>query len=436
LNGDVVHAKNASLVVIEQVLSDTQFLVDYTGFALLRSEFIRLIGESVVVADDGDGDSAPMPGGDSQFKLKVYLGVTCGALVGVLLVIAALYRNHRIAQKRRRFFHLEDDNRWMMVDGTIVGRAEEGDEADGASPGVRVGEHSPRLRHSWSVSDLTSDSQSIMSSLHMDRIAEEGSSYQTDEEAAPNDDGKAAEGQVDFIAHWKDPIEGEDLTDDEMAEPTRGEEDGTPESRSNITKASAPTDNDILDDRSRPDRTSTPAVQPNEADAGPRAVSLQNFMIRSSSGSMSSSSDDDSDGPLLLVSPSSDEAWKFVRSTKPLVVPAGAVDNKSKFFRGDPFWRSKVFRPKEVHVEANRHPRIPGPLPTLSANGCAQEQSKENQNPVSPVHYNLPIIGSSESSWSENVEIVMDETGKLLQNWAASAMENLSLYRNQKRIGT
>jgi hypothetical protein len=461
LNGEVAFARNASLTLIEQVLSDTDFLVDYTGFSLLRSEFVRLIGENVVVlddvGDDGEG-SQQTQGGENQLKLRVYLGVTCGALVVVLLGITALYRNHRIAQKRRRFFHLEeDDNRWMTVDGTIVdNNVEACYECDARGSPERSGsggQHSPRQRHAWSVSDLTSDSQSIMSSLHMDRIAEEGSSYQTDEEAPSGgvggDDERPTDGHFDFIAHWKDPIEDEDLTDDEMGDRVDDEDDATQVRQSRLSKSDGMEFGDktlqghpLADGR----RSGVDEDRSKRADAEPGAAALQPFTAEPSPASMSTSSSEDNDGRQLLESPASDgdggAAWKGVRSTLPKLVPADPVlEKNSRLFRGDPFWRAKVFRPKQANDNAaansgasSKHPSIPGPRPMspLSPSSAAKSRSKENrQSPCTPVRYNLPIV---ESSWSEDVEVVLDEAGELLKSWASSALLTLSLSRHQKRL--
>jgi hypothetical protein len=456
LSGDVARARNASVAVIEQVLADTDFLVDYTGFSLLRSEFVRLIGENVVVlgggGGGGGGDTAQTQGGDGQFTLKVYLGVACGVLAVVLLAVAVLYRNHRIAQKRRRFYHLDDDNRWMTVDGTIVDNNVEdlyrGDAGGSPERSVSGAQHSPRQRHAWSVSDLTSDSQSIMSSLHLDRIAEEGSSYQTDEEAPSgggDDDARPRDGHhFDFIAHWKDPVEGEDLTDDEISEHPNDVGDATPVRRSRRNKPDGVEADGTVDDRPLAE---APPAKDDAALLG--AVSLQAFMAKSSPPSVSTSSSEDNDGRKLLDSPASDGAdggaaknWEGVRPTLPKVVPADqALERSSGLFRGDPFWRAKVFRPKQAGADGaaadggapSKHPGIPGPRPTSPPSPSAASRSKENrQPPGTPVQYNLPIAESS--SWSEDVEVVLDEAGELLKGWASSALRNLSLSRQQKRL--
>jgi hypothetical protein len=127
---------------------------------------------------------------------------------------------------------------------------------------------------------------------------------------------------------------------------------------------------------------------------------------------------------------------------------ASGAEVKRSLFRGDPSWRSKVFRPRQQGPDStgsSSHPRIPGPQPSPATRLAQQVKSaKENLDPsalavsaTSPLHYNLPIVASSsESSLSENVEMAIDEAGKILKSWASSTMQNLSVARDQKRLAS
>jgi hypothetical protein len=472
---DVARAQNASLAVVDRVLSDTQFLIDYTGSPLLRSEFIRSVGDTVIVLNNGDGEGAPGGGGggvvdssgqqedeDSQFKLKVYVGATCAALIIVVLALAVLYRNHRMAEKRRRFFQLEDqDSRWMTVDGTLVDSLDheydfgsrnpvEGGSPIGSGSGSDGGEHSPRHRNAWSVSDLTSDSQSIRSSLPMDRIAEEETSSQRaendgNEEEQTNEDDNG-EPHFNFIAHWKDPVDSEDLTDDD------DEEEATPIRRNQVELKCCTGRDDSLPCIDDVRETGVIAARQNEVSqtSSDPASKLSPFMIITSPSSVTASSDGDNDGKRLLKSPPDNNVgeWKGVRLTTPRMISVASAEVKRSLFRGDPSWRSKVFRPRQQGPDStgsSSHPRIPGPQPSPATRLAQQVKSaKENLDPsalavsaTSPLHYNLPIVASSsESSLGENVEMAIDEAGKILKSWASSTMQNLSVARDQKRLAS
>lgn len=470
INGnDVTRAQNASLAVIDRVLSDTQFLIDYTGSPLIRSEFIRSVGDTVIVLDNEDGEDASggaaggsngNPDDDGQFKLKVYVGATCAALIIVVIAIAALYRNHRIAEKRRRFFQLEDqDSRWMTVDGTLVDSLDhdydfgarshgEGGTPVGPGSGSDGGDHSPKHRNAWSVSDLTSDSQSIRSSLPMDRIAEEEtSSHHTDhdgnEEQTNEDDNR--EPHFNFIAHWKDPVNSEDLTDDD--------EEATPIRRNQVDLTCSTGRDDIASGTGDVHETEAIAGRQHEPSqpASESAPNLRPFMIKTSPSSVTASSDGDNDNDgkqLLKSSPDNVGEWNGVRLTTPRMIPVASIEVKRSLFRGDPSWRSKVFRPRQQGPDStggSSHPRIPGPQPSPATRQAHQAKSaKENLDPstpaasaASPLHYNLPIVASSsESSLSENVEMAIDEAGKILKIWASSTMQNLSAARDQKRLAS
>lgn len=195
LDNEAGLAQETAYGAIESALNLTSFLSGITGYKLVQSAFLGPIGENLVILSSGDADHPP--GQDENgSNLPTVIAIAAALISFVLTVIFlyGLYRKHhaelevggesvkaRVAKmqaKRRQYFQtLEDDSHglepgWMTTETDIP-------------PPL------PNSSITWSVSDLTSDSQSIKSSLRMDRIEEEGpydghDDYDTDD--TDNDD--------------------------------------------------------------------------------------------------------------------------------------------------------------------------------------------------------------------------------------------------------
>ena len=195
LDKDAGLAQEAGYTAIESVLNRTTFLSGLTGFKLVRSAFVSQIGENLVILS-GDDEGGPRQDEDSS-NLPTIIAIAAALISFILTAVFlyGLYRKHRaelcaesvkarvahMQAKRRHYFQtLEDDSHglepgWMTT------------EADIPPP-------LPNSSITWSVSDLTSDSQSIKSSLRMDRIEEEGPFDQNDDYDIDNTNNDDQEG--------------------------------------------------------------------------------------------------------------------------------------------------------------------------------------------------------------------------------------------------
>lgn len=172
--------------VIAGLLNDGPLLGALTGIQVSQSEFVRSISENFVILNNKREEQTT---GSTNAKLAV-IASSIAFFSGVLFFYV-LYRSksvekiegsvkahiHHLQHKRRSFFReMYDDSECPAV-GASAGRE--------AYPSV-----------TWSVSDLTNDSQSIKSSLPLDRIdedylaEEEHSNPSYDEEAAEYDNGE------------------------------------------------------------------------------------------------------------------------------------------------------------------------------------------------------------------------------------------------------
>lgn len=209
LDGDVSDAEYMAYKVIERVLTDTDYLRYYTGMSLIRSEFVRPIGENLAILNPTTPASSAASGG----TLKIAIAAAFVSMAVTTIFFYGLYRRRKMdkktgtnvksrlahynAKRRRYFQELEDRDAsagWMTTDPSQL----------------------PEPSITWSVSDLTSDSQSIRSSLPMERIKEEGpSDDEFDEEVSTNPSNSPAssgrpnvyQDHVHLIAHWKDTVD-------------------------------------------------------------------------------------------------------------------------------------------------------------------------------------------------------------------------------------
>jgi hypothetical protein len=203
LDEDAVHAEATAYEVIQFVLADTNLLSELTGSNLLYSQFDRPIGENLVILSTSDGENL----GPAESTARIAIAAALVSFAVTVIFLCGMYRKqyfemdssrrfvkgrmaHMHASRHRFFENLPDDHGlepgWMTTNTNV--------ETPLAPPSV-----------TWSVSDLTSDSQSIRSSLPMDRIEEEGP---VDDEAsaksslASSSPGKSERDDRDFISHW------------------------------------------------------------------------------------------------------------------------------------------------------------------------------------------------------------------------------------------
>lgn len=222
LDDNVVEVKDTAYAIISKALNNVGFLRDFSGMDnLVRSAFIRSIGENLVLRPLDDKNDTTTTNGST---LKVIISAS---LISVLVTALLAYGLHRYRKskdpssttmkarvahyqaKRRRYFEELEEN-----------------ERQSGTPGWMTAEipQLPEASITWSVSDLTSDSQSIRSSLPMERIAEEGSAERDDSReyedceissnssisnspsSSPQETGSTdqrLEDHMHFIAHWQ-----------------------------------------------------------------------------------------------------------------------------------------------------------------------------------------------------------------------------------------
>jgi hypothetical protein len=157
--------------MIAATLQDISFLRQYTSANLSRAQFDRSIGGNLVIETDADSTEKEEKSGVNATTVVSVAVISVVVLVGCLLGIFYHRRTNdgaaaqsikerlsRVQAKRRSYFqNLEDDpsasSGWMVTDTP--------------QPGL------PMPQHTATWSDLTSDSESIISVLPLDRIDEE-----------------------------------------------------------------------------------------------------------------------------------------------------------------------------------------------------------------------------------------------------------------------
>jgi hypothetical protein len=214
--------------VIESSLNSTVFLQEFTASNLVAAELIRPIGENLVILAPTTHQVPDSSSSSTTTKIAIAGAVTCFFLTGIFFY--GWYRSHmaelkaarspnkpHMAKRRRHFEQLQKDHKrigdgWMTTDPMQV-------------------HNEPSI--TWSVSDLTSDSQSIKSSMRMDRIDEEAPFDEKDDHSDHDSEvassvstiSTTVEDSVDdqcanhlsFIARWNDASDGSELA-------TRGED--------------------------------------------------------------------------------------------------------------------------------------------------------------------------------------------------------------------
>ena len=190
LEKDAGLAEALAYTAVESVLENTSFLREFTGSALVHSDFVRSIGESLAVLSQSDYDGDEDQPSRSSGAARVAIAAAIVSCVLTAIFLFGVYRKHQkelalerptvttrikhMQAKRRKFFgSLPDD--YGLEPGWMTTQPEE------------LYKPLPSPSITWSVSDLTSDSHSIKSSLRMDRIEEEEdadySAYEEEEES-------------------------------------------------------------------------------------------------------------------------------------------------------------------------------------------------------------------------------------------------------------
>lgn len=158
--------------VVVEVLSDLPALNEYLDTPLLHAEFVREIGENLVLhpSEEDDNDSSGSNGTSrSGFaKIAIISAVTAFALSAIFFF--SLHKRQQtkedesVHKMRLAYYQAKKRKFWSRL---------QEDEDQHTYPGLMMTEPGPTQTVTWSVSDLTSESASIKSALKMDRIDEE-----------------------------------------------------------------------------------------------------------------------------------------------------------------------------------------------------------------------------------------------------------------------
>ena len=206
LDDGAKHVEDIGYPVIAAVLDDLDHLQQYTSTLLHSARMIRPIGETLIVLTPPTVEPAA---GSATVKIAVAAGFTSFFVTGLLFY--GVWRGRdapRVAHyqaKRRKYFESLEQNTpsgWMTTE-------------------------TMRQTVTWSVSDLTSDSQSIKSSMKMDRIDEEApfedgvldESLEESELEVSDDTVEDLEAHP-FATHWPEEEKVEEM---DVEEPVRWE---------------------------------------------------------------------------------------------------------------------------------------------------------------------------------------------------------------------
>lgn len=191
---------------------------------LLRSEYLRQISDNLVLllpnATNQTQTSGPQPAtNDSRGTIKIALAAAIISFMVTIMFTYGFYRR-RSAQMLKEKVHASISH-YQAKRRKFFEEVEEDQRLSGAPPGWMTTDLSgtyPVPTVTWSVSDLTSDSQSIRSSLPMDRIAEEECENehsledeevveQTEREIASTENPVSPDSELAlFIAHWNQEL--------------------------------------------------------------------------------------------------------------------------------------------------------------------------------------------------------------------------------------
>lgn len=196
--------QSVAYAVIQRVLNDELYVQAFTGTGVVRSEFVREIGETLIYLTT-NGQSDNTSDAPNRNHLKIVVAGTVAAIAIVCLICYGIYRKRKhekgLAAVKAHIAHYQAKHRAYF---------QELQEEDRRCPEgwmtTHHGQFVPAMSITWSVSDLTSDSQSIRSSLQMERIDEEEAP--SDEEAEPSpssspEKGSSLSSQPLFVAHWR-----------------------------------------------------------------------------------------------------------------------------------------------------------------------------------------------------------------------------------------
>jgi hypothetical protein len=198
------------------MLADLEALNQFLDTPLVEAEFVRRIGENLVLlnddSDDEKKDSSEAPPG-AVTKIAIVSAIT--AFILTALIFWGLHRSNQKKEEnesvkmRMAYYHAKRRKFWSQLE----------DDEGQSHPGLMMTEPPPLQTVTWSVSDITSESASIKSVLQMDRIDEEedGShdSHIGDVEEAKEEVREAPEPSPlarpsldapPFIAHWRDDM--------------------------------------------------------------------------------------------------------------------------------------------------------------------------------------------------------------------------------------
>jgi hypothetical protein len=202
LDSGAANLESTIYPLIEATLTDVFFLNQYSTSGVIEAKFVRKVGENIVVLAPGSNgsDTGGKLNSRSSNATKVAVAAAIASCTVVAAVLYGLYKRrnschadsqvkrsiaHIQARRRKYFDSLEEDptlpNGWMVT------------TEEGMLP--------PQPTVTWSVSDLTSDAASIISSLPLDRIDEDPS-----EDIDESDfDALAATVSTDFLSSPEQP---------------------------------------------------------------------------------------------------------------------------------------------------------------------------------------------------------------------------------------
>ena len=155
--------------VMERVLDDMAVLDEFLRSPLLHSEFVRRIGENLVVVQEPDkqGDTEDKKGGIGTVARIAITSATISFLLTGLVLFCLTRRQKKVEEKakmRMAYYYAKRRKFWSQL---------QEDEDQQTYPGLMMTDPAPMQTVTWSVSDLTSESNSIKSVLKMDCIEEE-----------------------------------------------------------------------------------------------------------------------------------------------------------------------------------------------------------------------------------------------------------------------
>lgn len=235
LDNSVGQVDDRVLEIIEKTLNDVVLLRQFSSSNVIRAAFVYSIGENLVILDQAESGYPVEENKSISGSVKIALSTGIVAIMLASIFLCGLIRIHKSddaenrntakachslfyqAKKRQYFEQMEDEPSlapgWMLTNGSEGGTA-----TKTKTPST-----------TWSVSDITSDTQSIKECLPMDRIDEE-CRFELDE-----DDNCLASSKVPskympsnhlvFMSKWNDPTGGSEiLSSTDHARETVGEE--------------------------------------------------------------------------------------------------------------------------------------------------------------------------------------------------------------------